>query len=71
MNNYAKIVLLKNKKKEKVKKFNKINQTLEQIKTEEIDKLKNPIKGQLFVHIDNNQNYFFYQFTGKKWIQIE
>jgi len=70
MNNYAKIVLLK-KNKEKVKKLNKINQTLEQIKIEEIDKLKNPSKGQLFVHIDNEKNYFFYQFTGKKWIQIE
>ena len=32
----------------------------------EINKLKNPKKGKIYVHIINNM-YSFYQFNGKEW----
>ena len=34
-------------------------------------KLKNPEKGQLFVHLDDDDEYYFFQFDGKKWIEIK
>jgi hypothetical protein len=69
MNNYARLLLINKKKNQKINK--NIEKILEPVKENEIYKLKNPKKGYLYVHIDNDKNYFFYQFTGKKWEQIE
>jgi|UniRef100_A0A6C0IUR0 hypothetical protein len=43
------------------------------IKSNEINKLRNPSKGQIYVHIndDDNDEYLFYRFDGKIWLEIK
>jgi len=41
------------------------------IKSNEINKLKNPSKGQIYVHINTDNDYLFYRFDGKIWIEIK
>ena len=53
------------KKNMKIKKL--INSNKEVAK--EINKLVNPKKGQIYVHINNN-DYSFYQFNGEEWDEI-
>ena len=41
------------------------------LKLKENEKLKNPEKGQVYVHLDNITNVIqFFQFTGSKWEEI-
>ena len=77
MSNISKIILLQkysksNSKKNKPEPIieSKIENYFEKIKSNEINKLKNPSKGQIFVHLDNQDNYFFYRFNGKEWLEI-
>tara|TARA_B100001093_G_C26793359_1_gene999990 strand:+ start:847 stop:1059 length:213 start_codon:yes stop_codon:yes gene_type:complete len=69
MNNYAMLILLK--RNEQKKKLYKMNSVLDNIKNEESLKLKNPKKGQIFVHVNEINEYLFFQYDGKKWSQIE
>ena len=69
MSNQLKLIVIKKNNKKKIK--SKFNQFIEEIKSNEMEKLKSPIKGQLFVYLDDNNNYFFYQFTGKSWIEVK
>ena len=76
MSNSSKVVLLQQKLlKKKTPILNTENTGLLKLMElnkeifNEINKLKNPKKGQIYVHIINN-NYSFYQFNGKKWDEI-
>lgn len=76
MSNSSKVVLLQQKLlKKKTPIVNTENTKLLKLMESnkeiynEIDKLKNPKKGQIYVHIINN-NYSFYQFNGKEWDEI-
>lgn len=76
MSNTLKVVLLQQKLlKKKIPKVNIENiKLLKLIESNneiynEIDKLKNPKNGQIYVHINNN-DYSFYQFNGKEWHEI-
>lgn len=63
MTSYLMLLLLKQKERsQKISKINQINLKL--------SNLKFPEKGQLFIHNDNLQ-YNFFQFTGKKWVEIK
>ena len=70
MSSNLKILLLKKNSRKPKTKFN-IDTIIEKVKFDEIKKLENPVKGQLFVHLDENDKYYFYQFTGKKWVEIK
>lgn len=61
MTNFKILLLKKNKKNN--------NRTLD-VTSNKTEKTKNPVKGEIYVHIDQN-DYFFYQFNGKKWIEIK
>ena len=77
MSNNLKIALLQKnllKSKEKIPiensiKFKKPNKKISAELSKEINKLANPKKGQIYVHI-NNGNYSFYQFNGNEWQDI-
>ena len=76
MSNNLKVVLLQRKilkKKEPIEKINYIKlSTIASSNKDilnEVDKLKNPKTGQVYVHIINN-DYSFYQFNGKEWDEI-
>lgn len=72
MNNNQKLLLVKNNfKRNRVKKTNFLENIIEKIENAENEKLKNPKKGDIFVYSDNNEDYFFYQFTGKKWLEVK
>ena len=71
MSNQLKILAMKNKNRKKNKPKIRFNKFLEEVKSKEMIKLKNPEKGQLFVHLDDNDEYYFFQFDGKKWIEIK
>lgn len=71
MSNQLKLLVIQKKNKKKIKPISKFNKFIEEIKSKEMEKLKSPIKGQLFVYLDDLNNYFFYQFTGKSWIEIK
>jgi chromosomal replication initiation ATPase DnaA len=71
MSNQLKLLVIQKKNKKKIKPISKFNKFIEEIKSKEMEKLKSPIKGQLFVYLDDFNNYFFYQFTGKSWIEIK
>ena len=71
MSNQLKLLVMKNKNKIKNKPKIRFNKFLEEVKSKEMIKLKNPEKGQLFVHLDDDDEYYFFQFDGKKWIEIK
>ena len=71
MSNQLKLLVMKNKNRIKNKPKIRFNKFLEEVKSKEMIKLKNPEKGQLFVHLDDNDEYYFFQFDGKKWIEIK
>lgn len=60
MSNFKILLLKKN-----IKNNRNLNLTFNKIK-----KIKNSVKGEIYVHIDQN-NYLFYQFDGEKWIEIK
>ena len=72
MSNSKKLILLSNLKKNKKLSDNKKNKKSEYffIKSKEIDKLKNPNKGNIFIYFLPDNDYQFFRFTGKKWIEI-
>ena len=76
MSNNLKVILLQKKllkKKENTNKEKSIKLTSlinsNQEISKEINKLINPKKGQIYVHVNNNY-YSFYQFTGKEWHEV-
>ena len=71
MSNQLKLLVMKNKNRIKNKPKIRFNKFLEEVKSKEMIKLKNPEKGQLFVHLDDDDEYYFFQFDGKKWIEIK
>lgn len=72
MSNQLKLLVMKQKQKKiKTKKIFSVDHFIQDIRTKEMDKLKNPIKGQLFVHLDESEDYYFFQYDGKKWIEIK
>ena len=72
MNNNQKLLLVKNNfKRNRVKKTSFLENIIEKIEKAENEKLKNPKKGDIFVYSDDNEDYFFYQFTGKKWLEVK
>ena len=70
MSSNLKILLLRKNIRKPKTKFN-IDSIIEKVKVEELKKLENPVKGQIFVHLDEKDMYHFYQFTGKKWVEIK
>tara|TARA_B100001093_G_scaffold53199_1_gene45120 strand:+ start:51 stop:260 length:210 start_codon:yes stop_codon:yes gene_type:complete len=62
------LILKKNNKKKQNYLLNKVFDNLKEIKS---CKSLNPTKGQIFVFSDSNEEYYFFQFNGKKWIHIE
>ena len=71
MSNQLKLLIIKNSRKKKHEPKIKFNKFIEEVKAKEMIKLKNPEKGQLFVHLDDKEEYYFYQFNGKEWIEIK
>ncbi len=72
MNNNHKILLVKNQSnRNRIKKQSFLEIMIQKIKNSEDEKLKNPKKGDLFVYADNYDEYFFYQFSGKKWLEVK
>ena len=77
MLNANKLILLKNNRvrKEISKRYLDNNIILDteinKIKSNEINKLKNPSKGQIYIHLEKEDKYLFYRFDGKKWIEIK
>jgi hypothetical protein len=72
MSNSSKVVFLKQKllkKKTTIVHTENIKLLKEIELNNEINKLKNPKKGKIYVHIINNM-YSFYQFNGKEWDDI-
>lgn len=55
---------LKRKKKTLNYQFDKI---INKIKKIEMDKLKNPKNGDIFVHVNSENEYFFFQYCYNKW----
>lgn len=74
MSNNLKLLLV-NQNKKILKKNNDNLDTMSNeyniIKCNEINKLKNPTKGQIYVHITNNDEYSFYRFDGIQWLEIK
>lgn len=75
MYNTSKLILLNNLKKKKRNKkpyvVTDISSEKFVIQSKELDKLKNPLKGQIFVHFVNDNDIHFFRFTGKEWIEIK
>ena len=69
MSNIYKILLVK---KNKLQRNNELSsgKNLLNLKSNEFEKLKNAKKGHIYVHVHEN-NYLFYQFNGKSWIEIK
>ena len=67
-NNSKLIILTKNIKNQFENQFE--NQ-LKNINNEELKKLYNPKKGQIFIHFISNTCFNFYRFTGTQWIYIQ
>ena len=76
MSNNLKLLLVNNNKKI-LKKNTNINTSnlpsneLNIIKSNEINKLRNPTKGQIYVHLSNDDDYLFYRFDGNSWLEIK
>lgn len=76
MSNNLKLLLVNNNKKI-LKKNTNINASnlpsneFNTIKSNEINKLKNPSKGQIYVHLTNDDEYSFYRFDGDSWLEIK
>lgn len=74
MYNTSKLILLNNLKKKRNKKPSVVTDISSEkfvIQSKELDKLKNPLKGQIFVHFVNDNDIHFFRFTGKEWIEIK
>ena len=69
MSNIYKILLVKKNKLQKNNQLSSDNNLLN-LKNNEIEKLKNAKKGHIYVHVQEN-DYLFYQFNGKSWIEIK
>jgi hypothetical protein len=41
------------------------------IQEKEIEKLRNPSKGQIFIHFIDTNNFNLYRFNGKEWLEIK
>ena len=70
MLNNQKIILLSKLNTKKIKKAKqKVNlqfsKIISKVKENEISKLKNPKNGDLFVYVDSNDEYNFFQYSGK------
>ena len=75
MLNNQKIILLSKLNTKKIKKAKqKVNlqfsKIISKVKENEISKLKNPKNGDLFVYVDSNDEYNFFQYSGKLWYLI-
>jgi len=74
MSNNSKLVLLQ-KQTTKKKVVSRIDEKLEKrlnlIESNEINNLKKPTKGQIYVHLEDTDEYQFFRFNGKKWLEIK
>lgn len=75
MLNNQKIILLSNLNTKKIKKSKqKVNlqftKIISKIRENEISKLKNPQNGDLFVYVDNKEEYNFFQYSDKSWYLV-
>ena len=63
---------IKNNKEPNLKNsLNKIKiQDKFKIQDKEIEKLRNPSKGQIFIHFIDMDNFNLYRFNGKEWLEI-
>ena len=80
MSNSLKLILIQSNNIKNIKNIKNNKNTIESnihtseydiIKSNEVNKLKNPSKGQIYIHIDDDDEYLFYRFTGKNWIEIK
>ena len=62
MLNRSKLILL-NVKKNKKNKINTIS--------DELEKLRNPSKGQIFIHFIDDKHFSLFRFNGKEWLEIK
>ena len=75
MLNRSKLILLNVKKNKK----NKINtKSVEKniindfkINYDELEKLRNPSKGQIFIHFIDDKHFSLFRFNGKEWLEIK
>ena len=68
-----KLLLLKQKNKNLTTKIENNKFELEknfEIQAKEIEKLRNPSKGQIFIHFIDTNNFNLYRFNGKEWLEI-
>jgi len=70
ISNSLKLLVVQNRRKKGLN-LQRVNQIINQVRVKEIEKLKNPNKGQLFVHLDQKSQYSFFQFNGNQWIEIK
>lgn len=73
LNNSMKLLLLKQKNKNLTTKIENNKFELEknfEIQAKEIEKLRNPSKGQIFIHFIDTNNFNLYRFNGKEWLEI-
>lgn len=77
MSNNSKLILMsKRNKKTKSKVQEKVPSdefVIDKLKIneKELKLLKNPQKGQIFIHSNDMKNYRFYRFSGKEWLEIK
>jgi len=73
LNNSMKLLLLKQKNKNVATKIENNKFEIEkkfEIQAKEIEKLRNPSKGQIFIHFIDTNNFNLYRFNGKEWLEI-
>lgn len=74
MSNNTKLIILQkqNIKKKTVTRIDeKLEKRLKLIESNEINNLKKPKKGQIYVHLENDNEYQFFRFNGKEWLEIK
>lgn len=83
INNYMKLLLIN--KRNKNSKESNLKNSLDNVKTQdkikiqekfkiqdkEIEKLRNPSKGQIFIHFIDMNNFNLYRFNGREWLEID
>ena len=72
MLNRSKLILLSRKNKKFIEKSPNNNILKDfKIHEKEITKLKNPSKGQIFIHFVDADNFNLYRFNGKEWLELQ
>ena len=74
MSNNSKVILLQRQNMKnittQIKEVKVTKKKLSDNLIKEVDKLKNPKNGQIYVYLQND-DYLFYQFNGKEWNEIK